>query len=124
MDIRAIDVYRAVLRQCQTDVAEAKPHERGRALVDLADFLLSDAPADAVATLQELLETAVPEGDEIWVMPEVARATLDALKAWQKLAAIVRGHLNDVGGMDSAVQELRDRLAEAGGMSAEGLASE
>ena len=113
MEIRAIEVYRAMLGQCKADIAGAEPHARGRALVDFADFVLSDASADGATAIRELLETAeIPPWDRTWVVPEMARATLDALNAWQRLAEDVSRRLE---GLDDteAVKELRGRLTEA-----------
>ena len=114
MDIRAKDVHRAILRQCTEDIAEAEPQALGRLVVDFMDFVLSDAPADSAAAIKQVLETTqIAEWDEAsWVVPELARATLDALSAWQSVAEAVLERLK--GSDDTeATRELRDRLSAA-----------
>jgi hypothetical protein len=113
MNIRAIDVYRAMVRQCSKDIAEAVPEARGRAVVDFVDFVMSDAPADAAAAIKGIFEEdQIAPWDEAWVLAEVARATLDAVGAWQSVAAVVLERLNHAHENDT-VRELRERLSAA-----------
>jgi len=112
MDIQAEGVYRAMLSQLKADIAEAEPHARARALVDFANFVLSDAASDGAAAVKELFGRDWTEPwDEAWVVPELARATLDALSAWQSIATAVLERLNNSDDTETT-RELRNRLTK------------
>lgn len=113
MEIRAGDLYSAVLRQLEINIKQKEPHARGRALVDFVDFVMSDASADAAMAIQSLLENAqIAPWDEPWVVQEMARATLDALMAWQKVANAVLVRLNSSDSTETT-QALLDGLTKA-----------
>lgn len=113
MEIRAGDVYSAVLRQLEVNINQKEPHARGRALVDFVDFVMSDASADAAMAIQSLLENAqIAPWDEPWVVQEMARATLDALVAWQRVAKAVLIRLNSLDGTETT-RALLDGLTKA-----------
>lgn len=114
MEIRARDVHRAILRQALQDIADARPDESGRLVVDFVDFVLSDAPAESAAAIKQVMKsTELPEWDEAsWVIPELARATLDALSAWRQIARVVFEKLSQSGDTE-ATHELRERLSAA-----------
>jgi hypothetical protein len=113
MEIRAGDIYSAVLRQLEANIHAKESHARGRALVDFVDFVMSDASADAATAIRSLLETAqIAPWDEPWVVQEMARATLDALTAWQSVANAVLIRLNSSDNTETT-QALRDGLTKA-----------
>jgi hypothetical protein len=113
MEIRSGDVYRAMLRQLTADIHEINPSGRGRALVDFVDFVMSDATADGASAIKDLLEKSqIEPWDEPWVVQEMARATLDALTAWQSVANVVLERLNSSDDTETT-RALRDGLAMA-----------
>lgn len=84
MDIRAIDLLRAILQQGTIDVMEATCSERSRALVDLVTFAASESATEgARVVIKSIEERDVDSWDELWVLPEVGRVTLEAVQAWQ-----------------------------------------
>lgn len=111
MEIRANELYRAILSQAKREIAEAQPHVRARAVADLADFVLSDVTTESTEVLKEVLESHPTEPwDTSWVVPEIARATLDAFDA---LATVVGPVLVQLSESDDTQtnRELRHRLA-------------
>ena len=112
MDIRANDLYRDMLRQCKADISEADVDSRARALVEFVDFVLADAANEGAAAVKEVLLAEIAPWDEPWVLPELARATLDALIALQAVAGVVLERLENSGETE-AIEELRIRLEKA-----------
>jgi hypothetical protein len=94
-------------------VAEADAPSRGRALVDLVDFAASDAAGQGAKVVQDSLEPElIDPWDEAWVLPELGRATLEALLAWQIAAKAMLDRLEEADDTET-MRELRDRLTEA-----------
>jgi hypothetical protein len=113
MDIRTNDIYRAIVEQCKTDIAEADVESQARLFVEFVDFVLANAASEGAAAVKNLLDAGeIAPWDEQWVVEELGRATLDALTSWQTVAVAVLERLEKAGESE-AILELRLRLAEA-----------
>lgn len=87
MDISANDLFRAILQQCHATVEDAQSSARSRALVEFVGFVALDATADCAKAVDETLSLRdIDPWDEAWVLPEIARATLEALNTWRSVA--------------------------------------
>ena len=119
MDIRAEDVYRSILNQLKADISEAEPSARSKALVELVEFVMSNAIADGARTIGELLEREkIAPWDETWVLQEMARATLETLSAGQIVASALFQRLRNSDDSDTT-RELCESLAEVYRLAAE-----
>jgi hypothetical protein len=112
MEIRANDLYRSILQQCKADISEADVDSRSRALVEFVDFILAETATEGAAAVKDILRAEIAPWDEPWVLPELARATIDALIALQVVAGAVLERLERLGETE-AIEELRIRLEKA-----------
>ncbi len=112
MDLRTDDIYRALVKQCQIDIAEADTDAQARLITQFADFVLASAASEGATAIKELLDSReFAPWDEKWVMEELSRATLDAITSWQTVAAVVLERLQRSDETEAS-RELQSRLAE------------
>jgi hypothetical protein len=78
--------------------------------VDLVNFASSDAATEGAKVVEESLHVPIEPWDKEWVLPEVARATLEALQAWQSAARAVLEFLPE---STETTRELRRLLGKA-----------